>query len=496
MFIKQITNLIFVFYFLFYFSNYKSLSKSINNKEIFNTEFKNDSNDREVLITLDEIKDILIENNEELKVIKSQIKQSNNILNSKKSSWSPRLTLNSNELPNYTIGNTTNKFSSDTSSNQLKVGINANLEWDIINPSRKVDINIVKEKIDNLELLYKSTLNDLYLNSIENYYLIKASQQEIKVAKQAIKISSISLQESENKYQAGIGNKLDVLEAKAQLKRNQINLLERRNQLTENINSLSEILNLNSKISINDEDISINKIWDISEKETLNAAFQNRLDLEIKRKNINLNSKEAQSIIAKKKPLFTLYNNYAVSSASGEIGVQSPNYNNLIRSNSNSLGIKFNWNLFDGGGIKQNYLSLKNKNQELNSDLNLKKNQIKKEIKNAFNEYKTSIEKIILSLKQLEASEESLNISLKRLEAGITTQREIVNMQGDLIDAETKFINSIKNYKIILAKLSRMTLLDAELICPKKETTTNLNNLKFIEYLLENNLTPKCKKQN
>ena len=216
------------FIFLFYFSNYKSLSKSINNKEIFNTEFKNDSNDREVLITLEKIKDILIENNEELKVIKSQIKQSNNILNSKKSSWSPRLTLNSNELPNYTVGGTTNKFSSDTSSNQLKVGINANLEWDIINPSRKVDINIVKEKIDNLELLYKSTLNDLYLNSIENYYLIKASQQEIKVAKQAIKISSISLQESENKYQAGIGNKLDVLEAKAQLKRNQINLLEKK----------------------------------------------------------------------------------------------------------------------------------------------------------------------------------------------------------------------------------------------------------------------------
>ena len=66
-------------------------------------------------------------------------------------------------------------------------------------------------------------------------------------------------------------------------------------------------------------------------------------------------------------------------------------------------------------------------------------------------------------------------------------------MQGDLIDAETKFINSIKNYKIILAKLSRMTLLDAELICPKKETTTNLNNLKFIEYLLENNSLPNVK---
>ncbi len=496
MFVKKIANLIFIFNFLFYFSQSKILSKTINNLEASNLELKKDSHEGEILIRLDGIKDILIKNNEELKVIKSQIKQSNNIINSKKSSWSPRLTINSNELPKYTTGATTNKLDSNTSSNQLKFSINTNLEWDLINPSRKIDINIAKEKKDNLELLYKTTLNDLFLNAIEIYYQIKASQQEIKVAKQAIKISKISLQESENKYQAGIGNKLDVLEAKAQLKRNQINVLERKNQLTENINSLSEILNLNSKILIEDDnDTSIFKIWNFSEKDTVDAAFQNRLDLEIKRKNIKINSKEALSILSKKKPVFTIYNNYSISSASGEIGAQTPNYNNSIKSNSNTLGIKFNWNLFDGGNIKQNYLSLKNKSQELDFNLKLKKNQIKKEIKNAINKYKTSIDKIILSLKQLRASEESLNISLKRLEAGITTQREVVNMQGDLIEAETNFINSVKNYKIIMANLSRMSQLEGELICSKKGIKRNLNNIKFVGFLLENNLTTKCKNE-
>ncbi len=494
MFIKKITNLIFIFYFLIYFSESKAIQNSINNKESSKIELQINSNDKELLISLSEIKNILIKNNETLKVIKSQIKQSKNILNSKKSTWSPRLTINSNEFPKYTTGETRNKLSSDTESNQIKTGVNASFEWDIVNPSRKLAINIAKEKVENLELLYKSTLNDLFLNAIEIYYQTRASHQEIKVANQAIKISLISLKESENKYMAGIGNKLDVLKAKAQLNRNRINLLERQNQLYENINSLSEILNLNSKISINNnEKIKILKVWNASEKSTLDAAFRNRVDLKIKRKNININSKEALSILANKKPLFTIYNNYSISSARGETGVESPALNNLIKSNSNSVGIKFNWNLFDGGNVKQNYLSIKNKSQELLFDFNLKKIQVKKEIKNALNDFETSKEKIILSLNQLKASEESLNISLKRFEAGITTQREIVNMQGDLIEAETNFINSVKKYKIILASLSRMSLLNEELICDNNITQTNQNNIEFVKFLKENNLTSKCK---
>ena len=124
MFVKKIANLIFIFNFLFYFSQSKILSKTINNLEASNLELKKDSHEGEILIRLDGIKDILIKNNEELKVIKSQIKQSNNIINSKKSSWSPRLTINSNELPKYTTGATTNKLDSNTSSNQLKFSIN------------------------------------------------------------------------------------------------------------------------------------------------------------------------------------------------------------------------------------------------------------------------------------------------------------------------------------------------------------------------------------
>lgn len=465
----------------------RNISQKINSREKNTEEYKNK------IIKLNEIRNILISKNEQLKVIRSQIKQSKNILKSKQSSWYPNLEINSNEFPKYTTGDIKNKLNEDSASNQLKTGLNANIEWDIINPSRKLEIRIAEEKLENLNLLYESTLRNLFLEAINIYYAVRASNQEIKVAEQAIKISLISLKESENKLIAGIGNKLDVLEAKAQLNRNKINLLNRQNKLNRNLNSLGEILNIDEQISIdNNEQIKISKIWDKSLKESLDNAFNKNLEIKIKEKNININSNEALSVLSKKKPTFTLYNVYSISSASGETGVTSPNYNNLIKSNSNNLGIKFNWNIFDGGNIKQNYLSLNNKNKELKSELNLEKNQLKKDIKNALNEYKISKEKIIFSKLQLEASKEALNISLKRLEAGITTQREIVNKQGDLIEAETNFINSIKEYQINLAKLSRLTLMNDHLICEKRKKIHNKKNIEFIEFLTDNNLNMVC----
>ena len=100
---------------------------------------------------------------------------------------------------------------------------------------------------------------------------------------------------------------------------------------------------------------------------------------------------------------------------------------------------------------------------------------------------------IILSHEQLEAAKESLLISTKRLEAGITTQREIVNTQGDVIEAETNFIKSIKEYKKILATFYRITSLEPRTFCisnyPKNE-----EDLFFYNFLNNKNLVQKCNK--
>ena len=75
-----------------------------------------------------------------------------------------------------------------------------------------------------------------------------------------------------------------------------------------------------------------------------------------------------------------------------------------------------------------------------------KKLEINNEITNALIDLDIARNSIMISYEQVRSAVESLNISLKRLEAGLTTQREIVNLQGDVSEAQSNFINAIKDF--------------------------------------------------
>ena len=226
-------------------------------------------------------------------------------------------------------------------------------------------------------------------------------------------------------------------------------------------------------------------------KADLIAALENSYELKIKQKNIDINKKEALSIISSKKPTFSIYNNFSISTANGETGVTEPNYSKITKNNSNTVGLKFNVNLFDGGNIRQNYLSLIERNKELESELNLIKIRIKKEIIDKLTQYKSIKRKIVLAKDQLNFAKQSLDISLKRLEAGLGTQREVLNIQGDLIDAETNFIESLKAYKILIANLKKLTTLNPQNICTINQEEKE--NSEFLLYLENKNLIFNCK---
>ena len=471
-----------------YSKEYREPLKETNNQNM--RSFQN--NKVITIVNNKDLKKLLIENNDELKKYLSQIKQSDLLLKAKISEWSPRANISSASIPSYATGNSYNKLSSDTATKQFKIGLDTNIEWDIIKPERRLEINIAREKLNNARTQYKLILKNIYLDSLKKFYSVQAAQEEIRVAKKAIEISQVALDDSENRFSQGIGNKLDVLESKTQLRRDQITLLNKQELFKENKNKLAEILNLKDDFKIEDNEVNfVSSYWNIDQENTFSASLLNSEEIEISTRNIDINNDESLVILSEKKPSFTLYNKYSFSSSNGEAGSSSLNENNKINDNNNTIGLRFKLNLFDGGIIRSNYLARKNKSNELEFDLNLKRNQINREIKDIFVKYENIKEKIMLSYKQFKAAEEALFISMKRMEAGITTQREVVNTQGDVLEAETNFINSLKEYKILLAELFRLTNIDPIKICTN--TTDNINNQIFLDFLFTNKLVKDCK---
>jgi len=477
------------------FKNIEIADKSLeNNKNFVKKEnyLDSESNDS-IIVDINNLRGLLIKNNKDLSKYRSQIIQSEAILKTKLASWYPKLTVSSNELPKYNTGDDKRNTGNNTSSDQLSLGLDTNIEWDIIKPNRRLEIKIAKEQLNNNQLLYRSSIEELYLESLKIYYSIQASFEEINVANKSIEISENAYQEAAEKLKSGIGNKLELLEAKIQLNRDEIDLTRKLGNLKKNQNSLSNLLNLNKEIVIKKENIKrVKWIWTNTFDESLKSSYKNRLDLRIKEKNIIINKNKSLSVLSEKKPDFQIYNKYSISTTNGETGVNDPDYNNNTKSTLNSLGIKFSWNIFDGGLIRQNYLSLKEKTNELNDDFIKSKIEIKKQLLDAFVNLEIAKKNILLSFEQLNSAKETLEISLKRMEAGLSTQREIVNVQADVAEAESNFINSITDYNKNLANLQRISLLKKSDICSANYDQIKYQNEEFYSFLIKNKLNASC----
>ena len=232
--------------------NIGSLAKNKNNFSIdlssLNVNNKSENNDLKIKLNLDNLEDLFKKNNEEIRIFKSKIEQAKRDFKSQLALWSPKLILKSTNLPSYVSGQSSNnKTNENNSTNTFTKSLDINLEWDLIDFSRNPNIKVSKLNLDKAKLNYKIKYKELYKEILEIFLKFKSANEEIKVAKQAIAVSEISLKDAKDRFKAGIGNKLEVLEADTQLRKDQKFLASKIGDVKKSKNLLIYKLNLNNK---------------------------------------------------------------------------------------------------------------------------------------------------------------------------------------------------------------------------------------------------------
>ena len=99
-------------------------------------------------LDFEDIPNLVIENNLELKALRELINSSSLNLASKISAKYPRLDLNASGLPQYLYGKNYNSSSIDTKSSQLKLNPSLNIRWDIIDPQKGTNIKLAKNELE------------------------------------------------------------------------------------------------------------------------------------------------------------------------------------------------------------------------------------------------------------------------------------------------------------------------------------------------------------
>ena len=412
-------------------------------------------------------------NSPTLKAAASQSEQAKSSLRAAISSWYPTVDLSANGLPEYFKSYSFQKSGSltDGYGREWRVNTSLQVSWDIINPRRVPEIAAARDRYEQARDSYAIALRDLRLNTSTDYFNLQEADEGVRIGQASVRASLVSLRDARARFNAGVNTKLEVLEAETQLARD-------RNILTSKLGDQdSSRRTLASKLDL-PQDVTPTAAtsarplgsWQPSLQESIVAAFNFREELDSLLLDISINNSQANASLAAVQPVLSFVNTSSTSRREGQSGKTSLgeiDMDDYFWSVQNSTALTATWRLFDGGRARADYRRSKQAAEESTYRFARARDSIRLEVEQSFFRLRTAVQNIQTTGSEVLSARESLRLSQLRVQAGVSTQREVVNNQRDLTNAELRYAGAIRDYNTSLAQLRRRTGLDALVSCTK-----------------------------
>ena len=441
----------------------------INSKNVLASETKNfidnvlEEKSNKPFISYQEIQNIIL-NNQELKSLQNLVTSASFNLSSQIAQRYPSLDFQANGLPKYIAGK---KYSSNLATlktSQFSANPSLNIKWDLIDPLRGSEIKIAKANYKIAENNYEIKKKDLIQEAKMRYHQYQKSYQDIQNKKFTLDLSITSLDNAKAKLDAGIGTKFEVLEAKAQLSRDQQSLNEKKIEHEIAKISLKEILNIKGDFESNKEQNLIG-FWNHKLTKNIIEGLDKNLSLKNLLLQKSIKKSQANGFLAQNKPNIFISNALSSTFTKGDSLSQVIDPKESGSNYTNTISLNFAWSIFNGGQNKKSYKSrIAEAEAEEYSYENLK-NVLTTNINKAYLNLKLNEDTIISSLKEIDSSKESVRLARLRYDVGISTLKDVLVRQNELSNAKSKNINALYNYNLNLDELERLTFLEINKNC-------------------------------
>ena len=436
-------------------------------------------------LTLAEVERIVEVNNPNLKAAASQVEQAKSAVLAAIAAWYPTVNLTANGLPQYLEGEQyrnpnfigQNSFNPETGepirqpntyTSRWSANFSAQVQWNLIDPARVPQISAARDNFEKASDAYLIALRELRLQSSTSYFQLQRQDEQVRIGQQSVRSSLVSLRDARARYQAGVATKLEVLEAQTQLSRDRLVLTEGLAGQSKARRALAALLDLPQDVTPTAADPSrVLGTWQPSLQESIIAAYAFREELDQFILDISINNSNANAALAAVQPVLSIFNNFNTNknqgqaNRSGSIDMADYNWNY-----SNAVGLSARWNIFDGGRARAQYRQNKQRAEESKLNFASERDSIRSEVEDSFFNLRKASQNIHTTSSEVLSSSESLRLARLRFQAGVTTQREVVDTQRDLTNAEVRYANAITDYNVSIAQLRRRTGLDQVLACP------------------------------
>ena len=424
-------------------------------------------------LTLEEALQLAEVNSPQLKAAASRVDQAKSGLRAAIAAWYPTVDLSASGLPeyfkSYSYRNPDFVTNNETYGRQWRVNGSLQVSWDLINPARVPQIAAARDRFERAGDAYLIALRDLRLEVQTAYFALQQSDAGVRIGQDSVKASLVSYRDARARFNAGVNTKLEVLEAETQLARD-------RNILTTNLRDQNQQRRNLARVLDLPQDVTPTAAtparpmgsWEPSLQESIVAAYNYSEELDQLILDISINNSQANASLAAVQPVVRFVNSTSASRTEGQNGQTSRSdidMGDFTYGVQNSTALTASWRLFDGGRARAEYRRSKQAAEESRLNFARTRDQIRFQVESSFFGLRAAIQNIDTTATEVLASRESLRLSQLRVQAGVGVQREVVNSQRDLTQAELKYARAITDYNRNLATLQRRTGLDALFAC-------------------------------
>lgn len=358
----------------------------------------------------------------------------------------------SNNISNFSSGETI------TTGYAFAYGANASVTaaYDIINPSRDINLAQLNEVLEATELQKRITIENNIATVMSTYYEIGRQLKNVELQKETISLSQQRLSRAKVGYQYGQSNRLDILNAEVDISRDSITLVNLQQTVATTKRNLSNLIGIDLEVAYDvDTLLSFDPTLDL--EYLIKAGVDRNTQVLLSDKNIAVSNYDYDLINATKKPSLSANADYSFNYSKSAPG----SFFSSSRSDGLGLGATLRYNIYDGGlrKVQQQNTKLSIEGQLLQKDELIR--NIKNDITNAWYDYQNALFIINAEESSLRTNEVNFERTSELYKVGQTGSVEFRQAQLNLFNALNSYINAQYDAKQIEIQL---LLLSGELI--------------------------------
>ncbi len=291
---------------------------------------------------------------------------------------------------------------------------------------------------------FKAKLTDIVSQVRIQYSQLYSLRENLEVKKTSLALAEKILNDTQAQVRAGVLPAMEILNARFGVATMQKNLIDAERALKDQVDKLRVLLQLTVGQEIIPVDIPYRQEYKVEESSAIKKALEERPELRQLR--VTLKSSELQSRAARNQTLPDL----SLSLSTALTGL-SPEYNrDLERVGSGKYpvwggGLQFTYPI--GNRAAENaYIKSKLKVEQLQTQIRSLEDTVINDVRNAIRAVQSSYKQLDVTSRGSAYAEERLQAYIKKNKVGLSTTKDVLDVENDLVAARGNQIQAAADY--------------------------------------------------